>query len=189
MPPEAVARRCQALGLGPVVLTDHDSIDGARALIKAGRDVIAGQEIATTEGEMIGLFLNEAIVSGLAPEEAVKRIKDQGGLVYLEHPYDSRRRRMRDEAIERIADGIDIVEVWNGRSPADANRRAEELRATLGAAAGAGSDAHRLDEIGRAYVEVAPFTGPREFVERLREARIVVEPNRLLLRARTLLGR
>lgn len=187
--PAQVARRCRALGLSPIVLTDHDTIAAALELREQGHEVIAGQEITTTDGELIGLFLTRPIPPGLGPEEAVAQIKDQGGLVYLEHPYDARRRRLKEEAIERIADLIDIVEVWNGRSmPAD-NQRAEDLRATLGVAPGAGSDAHRSEEIGRAYVELAPFTGPQEFLERLREARVVVEPNRVLLRAKTLLGR
>ncbi len=184
-----MARRCRELGLDPVVLTDHDSLDGALALRGAGVNVIVGQEIRTAEGEVIGLFLETQVPAGLSPELAVAEIKRQGGLVYLEHPYDARRRRMPEEAIERIADAVDIVEVWNGRSTAADNQRAEDLRATLGAAPGAGSDAHRPEEIGRAYVELRPFSGAREFLDSLREGRVVVEPNRLLLRARTLLGR
>lgn len=188
-PPAEVARRCRALGLGPVALTDHDTIDGALALRALGHDVIVGQEITTTEGELIGLFLNRTIPKGLTPDRAVERIRKQGGLVYLEHPYDVRRRRLREEAIERLADEIDIVEVWNGRSSEEDNRRADELRATLGAAGAAGSDAHRPDEIGRAYVELEPFEGAQDFLEKLREGRVVIEPNRLLMRARALLTR
>lgn len=188
-PPEEVARRCRALGLGPVVLTDHDTVDGALALRAQGHDVIVGQEITTSEGELIGLFLDRTIPSGLTPDRAVDRIRQQGGLVYLEHPYDTHRRRLNEEAIERLADQIDIVEVWNGRSSPELNARAAELRATLGAAPGAGSDAHRPDEIGRAYVELEPFEGPHDFLAKLHEARVVVEPNRLLMRARALLGR
>ena len=187
--PEEVARRCRALGLDPVVLTDHDTMDGALRLQQLGVSTLAGQEITTTHGELIGLFLATAIPARLSPAETVERIHAQGGLVYLQHPYDSRRRRLREEEIERLADAIDIVEVWNGRSTPSDNRRAAELCATLGAVAAVGSDAHRLDEIGRAYVEVAPFQGPAEFLDRLRRARLAVEPNRLLLRARTLLGR
>lgn len=188
-PPDEVARRCRALGLDPVVLTDHDSIDGAIELRRNGIRVIVGQEITSEDGELIGLFIERAIPAGLSAEAAVAEIKAQGGLVYVEHPYDARRRPLRDEAIERIADLIDIVEIWNGRAkPAD-NRRAEDLRATLGAAPGAGSDAHRADDIGRAYVELAPFTGPQDFLANLRTARVVVEPNRLMLRAKAILGR
>lgn len=187
--PEEVARRCRSLGLQPVVLTDHDTIEGARALQKQGIDVIVGQEITTADGELIGLFLESAVPAGLSAERAAREVKSQGGLVYLQHPYDVRRRRLGEDAIERIANLIDVVEVWNGRSLAKDNRRAAELRSTLGAAPGVGSDAHRPEEIGRGYVEMAPFSGPREFLANLRAARVVIEPNRFLLRARAVLGR
>jgi predicted metal-dependent phosphoesterase TrpH len=186
--PLDVARRCHALGLSPVVLTDHDSIEGAKELKGSGINVIAGQEVMTTEGELIGLFLTAPIPGKLSPESAVKAIKDQGGVVYLEHPYDEYRRRLSEAAIERLADAIDIVEVWNGRASPEANAKAADLCETLGAAPGAGSDAHRLDEIGRAYVELEPFDSPSEFIERLKHGRVVVNPNRLLLRAKALLS-
>src|SRR5207249_2482472 len=125
---------------------------GAHSLREAGERVVIGQEILTTEGELIGLFLEEAVPK-LSPEEAIAAVKGQGGLVYLEHPYDSGRRNLREMAIERIADQIDIVEVFNGRSQADMNRRSGELRSSLGVPAGAGSDAHTLAEIGGVYVE------------------------------------
>ena len=171
--PQAVARRCRQVGLSPVFLTDHDGIGGAQALIEADEPTVAGQEILTTEGELIGLFLKEAVPKRLSPEETVAAIRGQGGLVYLEHPYDIGRRNMKEEAIERIASQIDIVEVVNGRSRPEINRKAEELRATLGVAGGAGSDAHTLDEIGRVYVEMEAFDGPQDFLAKLRAGRIV----------------
>src|SRR5207253_6647504 len=114
--PFETARRCRQLGISPLVLTDHNTIDGARELVEAGEPVVIGQEILTTEGEVIGLFLKEAVPKRLSPEEAIAAIKGQGGLVYLEHPYDTGRRNLREATIERLADQIDIVEVYNGRS-------------------------------------------------------------------------
>jgi len=173
VPPLEVARRCRQVGLSPIVLTDHDGIEGAQELLEAGLPIIIGQEIMTTEGELIGLFLKRGILSRLSPERTVDAIKDQGALVYLEHPYDSSRRNLREEAIERIAGQIDIVEVFNGRSQPEFNRRAEELRSTLGVAAGAGSDAHTLREIGAAYVEMEAFEGPQDFLKKLRRSKVV----------------
>ena len=123
VPPLEVARRCRQLGLSPIFLTDHEGIDGAQSLLEAGEPAVVGQEILTTQGEIIGLFLREPVPSRLSPEETVEAIKEQGGLVYLEHPYDTGRRNLREEAIERIAQQIDIVEVFNGRSRPEANRR------------------------------------------------------------------
>jgi predicted metal-dependent phosphoesterase TrpH len=176
VPPLEVARRCGQLGLSPIFLTDHEGIDGAQALLEAGHAAVVGQEILTTEGEMIGLFLKNAVPSHLSPEETVDAIKGQGGLVYLEHPYDTGRRNLREAAIERIAPQIDIVEVVNGRSRPEVNRLAEELRSTLGVPAGAGSDAHTLKEIGSVYVEMEAFDGANDFLAKLRAGRLVTRP-------------
>jgi predicted metal-dependent phosphoesterase TrpH len=173
VPPLEVARRCRQVGLSPIVLTDHDGIDGAEAVRDGGLPTIIGQEILTSEGELIGLFLRAAIPKGLSPEETVAAIKEQGGLVYLEHPYDTTRRHLREEAIERIASDIDIVEVVNGRSQPELNRQADELRSTLGVAGGAGSDAHTLREIGSVYVEMEAFDGPQDFLKKLRRSKVV----------------
>jgi predicted metal-dependent phosphoesterase TrpH len=177
VPPLEVARRCRQLGLSPIFLTDHEGIDGAQSLVEAGEPAVVGQEILTTEGELIGLFLKEPVPTRLSPERTVDAIKEQGGLVYLEHPYDTNRRHLREEAIERIAGQIDIVEVFNGRSPLEINRRAEDLRSTLGVAAGAGSDAHTLREIGSVYVEMEAFDGAHDFLLKLRSGRIVTRTN------------
>jgi len=186
VPPLEVARRCGQLGLSPIFLTDHDTIDGARALVEAGQAAILGEEIVTSEGELIGLFLKTRIPARLSPEETVAAIKEQGGLVYLEHPYDATRRNLREEAIERIAGHIDIVEVFNSRSNPDANRRAEELRITLGLAAGAGSDAHSLREIGSVYLELEAFDGAQDFLAKLRNGKVVTRGRPWRLAARRL---
>ncbi len=186
VPPLEVARRCSRLGLSPIFLTDHDRIDGARSLVEAGKAAIVGEEILTSEGELIGLFLKELVPAGLSPDETVAAIKEQGGLVYLEHPYDTGRRQLREEAIERIAGQIDIVEVFNGRSQPEVNRRAEELRSTLGVAAGAGSDAHTLREIGSVYVEMEAFDGAQDFLGKLRSANLVTGGRRWRMAARRL---
>jgi predicted metal-dependent phosphoesterase TrpH len=184
--PLEVARRCRQLGLSPVFLTDHEGIGGAQSLLEAGHAAVIGEEILTSEGELIGLFLKERVPSRLSPEETVDAIKRQGGLVYLEHPYDTGRRNLREAAIERIAPQIDIVEVVNGRSRPEVNRRAEELRSTLGVPAGAGSDAHTLKEIGRVYVEMEAFDGARDFLNKLRSGKVVTRPNRWRLVAERL---
>jgi predicted metal-dependent phosphoesterase TrpH len=173
VPPLEVARRCRQLGLSPIFLTDHEGIAGAQSLLEAGESAVIGQEVMTTEGEVIGLFLEQAVPSRLSPERTVDAIKGQGGLVYLEHPYDPGRRHLREEAIERIAGNIDIIEVVNGRSQPALNRRAEELRATLGVPGGAGSDAHTLAEIGSVFVEMEAFDGPQDFLVKLRRSKVV----------------
>jgi predicted metal-dependent phosphoesterase TrpH len=173
--PGLVMAQCRRLGLDPVVVTDHGTVSAAVRLqgLTLGHRVVIGEEIMTTEGEIIGLFLTSAITGTPTPKEAAIAIKEQGGLVYLEHPYDSFRRHMSERAIEEIAGLIDIVEVFNGRSEPKANQRAEDLCSILGTAPGAGSDAHTIGEIGTGFVEIEDFTGPMEFLDNLRRGRII----------------
>jgi predicted metal-dependent phosphoesterase TrpH len=168
-----VAARCRQLGLSPVFLTDHDTIAGAARLQAIGRErVVIGEEVMTNAGELIGLFLERPIQRGLTPLETAFEIKAQGGLVYLEHPYDPFRRHLSEENIESIAHLIDIVEIFNGRSEEQANHRAQDLCDILDATPGAGSDAHSLKEIGFGYVDMDDFDGAQDFLVKLRGAKI-----------------
>jgi predicted metal-dependent phosphoesterase TrpH len=179
VPPHLVAERLRSYGISPVLLTDHDTMEGVQELRRGGDvETIGGQEILTQEGELIGLFLEQPVEQGLTPEQTVERIKSQGGLVYLQHPLEGRRRSLKLGAIERLREDIDIVEVFNGRSDEEANRRAEDLCDALGAMPGAGSDAHTLEEIGKVYVELEDFSGPVDFLKKLEAARVVVGPRR-----------
>ena len=182
--PELVADRSRRLGLDPLFLTDHDTTVAAFRLQVLGRErVVVGEEITTSDGELIGLFLERRIPPGLTARQTALDIKDQGGLVYVEHPYDQFRRHLSEEAIEGLADLIDIVEVFNARSDEKTNHRAEELREILGAAPGAGSDAHTVKELGSVYMEMENFDGPHDFLANLRTARIVKARPKLLLMA------
>lgn len=172
VPPELVAERCRRVGLSPIFLTDHETIEGALSLRDGGRRAVIGQEVLTTEGELIGLFLRQRISTGLTPEEAVARIKEQGGLVMIEHPYDRRRRALTEVAIDQLRDRIDIVEVVNGRALPEHNRKAAELRGILGVPAGAGSDAHTVAEIGSVYLEMEDFEDAQDFLTKLTSATI-----------------
>jgi predicted metal-dependent phosphoesterase TrpH len=183
VPPADVARRLRSYGIDPVFLTDHDSIGGASQLRRQGTlATVTGEEVSTRDGDLIGLFLAEVVEPGLSAAQTVDRIKEQGGLVYVPHPFDRRRRALELDALERVRGRVDIVEVFNGRSSAGANRLAEDACATIGAVPGAGSDAHSLSELGRVYVEMDGFQGPDDFLAGLEQGRIVRDPPRWLMR-------
>jgi predicted metal-dependent phosphoesterase TrpH len=99
-----------------VAITDHNETSFARVMQKKlGNKIIIGEEIATSEGEIIGLFLKETIPGGIGVDEAVASIKHQGGLVYIPHPFELFRKGLQRKTAERIVSDIDIVEVFNGR--------------------------------------------------------------------------
>ena len=166
-------------GIDVLCVTDHGTINGAVELASSlGCRVVVGEEVRTAAGEIIGLFLTERLPFGMKPDEAVTAIRDQGGVVYVPHPFDPVRHCMAEPALEALAasGGLDAVEVFNAKvSLAHLNRRAAEFAATHGLAGGAGSDAHVASAIGAAYVEMPDFdvASPASFLQSLRQARVV----------------
>ena len=174
--PAKLVARCLDRGINCLAVADHNSIEGALAVQSiAPFLVIVAEEVKSSQGEIIGLFLKEAILPGLSPEETVRRIKEQGGLVYLPHPFDRMRREpLRSAARENILSSIDIVEAFNSRTTFAAdNTRARRFAEANGLAMSAGSDAHSLWEVGSTHVEMAEFETPQEFLDALRQGKIV----------------
>ena len=175
--PDEFAIAMAASGLDVVCVTDHNTIAGAIELSDlVDARVIVGEELRTAAGEIIGLFLTERIPMGVGHVDAAKAIRDQGGVVYIPHPFDPMRRNMSEVALYELAEAdlIDAVEVLNAKtSLASLNRRAAEFAAEFGIVGGAGSDGHVPDALGAAYVEMADFGGPIEFLASLAAGRIV----------------
>jgi len=161
-----------AAGIDVVCATDHNTIEGALRLreIADGVRVIVGEEVSTRDGEIIGLFLEKPIPRDLSGEETIARIRDQGGIVSVPHPFSRNRMyHLRREALERLWPLIDCLEVFNAREAFGAdNRRAEAYAKERNIPGAVGSDAHRPSEIGRAWIEVEDFVDQRGFVEALR---------------------
>lgn len=162
----------QAAGLDGIAVTDHNEFCGALELKqRAPFMVIPAEEIKTTAGEIIGLFLQEWIPPGLEPLAMVNRIHEQGGLVYVPHPFDEvRGSRIDRQALDLVRPHIDILEVFNARNALPAfNDRALDYARRHGLLAGAGSDAHTYGEYGRAYVDIPSFSTSQEFLESMRQ--------------------
>lgn len=174
-PLEKIIERCQELGINCIAIADHGTAEGALEMQKiAPFKIIVAEEILTTEGEIMGMFLKETIPSGITPEEAVKRIREQDGLVNIPHPFETiRGSALKDAVIEEIASDIDLMEVFNSRSPFPANsNKARAFAEKYGIPGSAGSDAHTVNEIGNAYVEMPEFNNKDEFLKALAQGRI-----------------
>ena len=165
----------KALGLGLldcIAITDHNRIDFATHIQhQLGEKIIVGEEIMTSAGEIIGLFLTEPIKPGLTPNETIKQIKAQGGLVYIPHPFETVRKGLHPQTLEDIADQIDIIEICNGR--AFFQNRSEQavvwakLNHRLGAAS---SDAHGPRGLGKTFNRMSGLPGRNNLLELLKSS-------------------
>jgi predicted metal-dependent phosphoesterase TrpH len=173
--PEEFVRRNVAAGIDCIAVSDHNNIEGARAVERlAPFRVIVSEEIKSTEGEIIGYFLQDPIPRDMTPEETVRAIKQQNGLVGVPHPFDrARSSPLKTEALLRILPDVQILETYNARNLFQAdNRRAASFAAEHGLIPSAGTDAHWGPEVGRTFVEMPDFSGPEDFLEALRAGMI-----------------
>jgi hypothetical protein len=174
-PLEQIVERCLKLGINCIAVADHNTIAGALKLREiAPFKVIVAEEILTPVGEIMGLFLGEEVSQRLSPQETISRIRSQGGLVAIPHPFGrSLPWNANILTSTEVLSQVDIIETFNSRTPFSSSiAKARKLAEEQGKAASAGSDAHTLGEIGQAYVEMPEFDGPHDFLNSLAQGKI-----------------
>lgn len=189
-PVEVLLAAAAEAGLGAIAVTDHNEISGAleareKAEAMGGRPpvkVIVGEEVKTaSEGEVIGLFIEEKIPRGMTLPETVAEIKRQGGVVYVPHPFDRMHAVPDYEHLLPVLDQVDALEVFNPRVAIGSfNEEAARFAAKYRIPAGAGSDSHVSQGLGSVRVRMRDFDGPQEFLQSLRDAEISTKPTSLI---------
>lgn len=169
-PLDKIVNRCLELGINCIAIADHNTTEGALEMQSlAPFPVIVAEEIMTTQGEIMGMFLKESVPRGLSLGETVSRIKAQEALVCIPHPFDTLLRHgLGGKKIEEIIDQIDVLEVFNSRTLFCHHlNQARAFAQKHGIPGSAGSDAHTVYEIGNAYVEMPGFEGGDDFLNAL----------------------
>jgi predicted metal-dependent phosphoesterase TrpH/glycosyltransferase involved in cell wall biosynthesis len=175
----------EAEGLGAIAVTDHNVFGGALEALDYARDrdlvVIPGEEVKTDDqGEVIGLFLEREIPRGMTFGETVTAIREQGGLVYIPHPFDRLHAIPDPRTLHRNLAEIDVLEVYNARLLFEAyNDEALRFARKYNLTMGAGSDAHVLQGVGTGALRMRAFHDPEEFLLSLRTAEILRRPKSL----------
>jgi predicted metal-dependent phosphoesterase TrpH/glycosyltransferase involved in cell wall biosynthesis len=175
----------EAQGLGAIAITDHNAFGGALEAVEKARGrnllVIPGEEIKTdSQGEVIGLFLQEEISRGMSFADTLAAIRAQGGLVYLPHPFDRRHAIPDPATLHRHLAEIDVFEVYNARLlfetyNDEALRFARKYNLTMAA----GSDAHVLPGVGTGAMSMRQFRNAEEFMISLHSAQVLRRPKSL----------
>jgi predicted metal-dependent phosphoesterase TrpH len=185
IPVEQLLDHAERIGLGGIAITDHNAFGGALEALELARArelvVIPGEEVKTDgQGEIIGLFLEEEIPRGLSFADTIAAIHDQGGLVYLPHPFDRLHAIPDPATLHRHLAEIDVFEVFNARLLRDSfNDEALRFARKYRLLQGAGSDAHVLQGVGTGAVRMRRFDGAEEFLLSLRTAEVLRRPKSL----------
>ncbi len=173
--PKELIRWGRKIGLDGIAITDHNTVRGSLVGRKIDKDfVLPGIEVRSAKGDILGLGVVEDIPAGLSPEETVELIHEKGGIAVAAHPYAVGRSSLKD-AIRRL--DLDAIEVLNPHI-FSRNARALQVCRELGKPMTAGSDAHLLETLGRAYtlVEASSMEG---VLEAIRKGRTRIGPARL----------
>jgi len=159
--PEILEYAATQTDLKVIAITDHNTIEGALFAKELEElydiEVVVGEEVSSSEGHILGLFLTEEIPQGLTPLETIARINDQGGIAIIPHPFSNRGifgpfgRSSFASALSELA--FHALEVYNSVPYLGwANRVAAKMfSGGQGIAAVGGSDAHMLHSVGRGY--------------------------------------
>ncbi len=138
-------------GLDGVAITDHNRIKGALKIKNALSSkmlIIPGLEITTNAGHVLAYGISEVVPRGLSIAETIEKIKEQGGVSVAPHPH---RFYTGIGADATLANKFDGVEVVNGASRREDNRRARELAERMHVGMTGGSDAHLPEYIGKGW--------------------------------------
>ncbi|MEJ7817299.1 MAG: glycosyltransferase [Thermoleophilaceae bacterium] len=185
-PVQTLLEAARDAGLGAIAVTDHNEVSGAHEARERSEEygvkVIVAEEVKTADqGEVIGLFIEDKIPRGMTLRETITAIRDQGGLVYVPHPFDRMHSVPDYEHLLEVVEEIDAIEVFNPRVAFTAfNEEAERFAAKYRIAAGAGSDSHVAAGLGSVKIRMRDFDGPAEFLESLRDADIIRKKTSLL---------
>ena len=159
--PDELQECVAASGIDVLCVTDHNATRGAIELV----DQLPCR-----------VFLEERIPQGIRPEDAARNIREQGGIVYVPHPFDPIRNNLRSDVLDELVGLglVDGIEVLNGKTSLNSlNKKALDYATEHNLAIGAGSDAHVAEAIGAAYMQMPDFDNPTDFLESMRSGQPV----------------
>jgi len=160
MTPEKLIKTSRRKGLDRVVVTDHNTIEGAlRAKELDSEMIIVGEEILTTEGEILAAYVKEEVPKGLTPKETLDRLEAQNAYISVSHPFDiTRGGNWQMEALLEILPRVDAIETFNARCLFPGfNWKAQNLAKKHQLRGTHGSDAHAAFEIGAGSLILPAF--------------------------------
>lgn len=184
-PVDLLLAQAAGIGLDAIAITDHDTIQASLEAVDLAPEYgligIPGLEISTAAGHVLALGVTEAIPPGLSYGETLGRIRDQGGIAVIPHPFQQTRHGVGANVTREELASADAIEVYNSRLlTGRANRKANAFAASRELPMTAGSDAHISEMIGQAvtFVDADPSAGFEGMLEAIMEGKTVLEGRR-----------
>lgn len=163
-------------GLDGVVVTDHDTVEGALRLTRQkpkSLTIIPGIEVSTLHGHVLALGITQPVTPKMNIVETVERIHQLGGIAVIAHPSVVLKTRMGHSLSS--TSGLDAVEVINSSAFPFflSTRLSRRLAQRLGLPQTAGSDAHHPREVGNAYTIIDADSNQDDIIETVRKGKTV----------------
>lgn len=164
-----------------IAITDHNRIDFALSVQQTlGDRIIVGEEIMTSAGEIIGLYLTKPVAPGLSPQDTIDQIRKQNGIMYIPHPFETARKGLQPSTLETLTEQIDIIEVCNGRAFLQNRSQQAVVWSRMNSKVGAASsDAHGYSSLGKTYTRVSRMPSRSNVLDLLATGEIMTAPPNL----------
>jgi predicted metal-dependent phosphoesterase TrpH len=186
--PKELLVEARRAGLEAICLTEHqhrwDPRDVEALSREGGIPIFQGNEITTNQGDVLVFGYPEDVKGVVALSDLRQEVQKAGGLMIVAHPFRGfllfgiAQLRLDVEQASRRAvfQNVDGVEVLNCKVTDPENDMARRVADRLWLLAVAGSDAHRLDEVGQCLTLLErTVRSERELVEELRAGRFTLQ--------------
>lgn len=172
---EEIVSIARSRGLDAVCITDHDSM-GLREYAteyshRTGFPIFVGIEFFSLQGDITAWGIEDYPGCRVDAQEFINHVNKAGGFCVSCHPFRNNNRGLEEKL--RVVKGLHGVEVLNGSTALEANRRALSYCRELGLKTIGASDAHTTGQIGK-YATWLPEKVDRleDFVEQLKTRQV-----------------
>ena len=148
----------KAKGLDAVCITDHDSMglrETAEEYTRTGFPIFTGIEFFSLQGDITAWGLESYPDHRIPAQDFIDLVTAANGFCVSCHPFRNNNRGLEEKL--RDVCGLNGIEVLNGSTDMEANRKALRFCRELGLKAIGASDAHVPGQVGK-YVTWLPET-------------------------------
>lgn len=172
---EEIVTIARGRGLDAVCITDHDSMGlreyAAEYSDRTGFPIFVGIEFFSLQGDITAWGIEDYPGCRVDAQDFINHVNEAGGFCVSCHPFRNNNRGLEENL--RAVKGLHGVEVLNGSTALEANRRAFSYCRELGLKTIGASDAHTKGQIGK-YATWLPEKVDclKDFVEQLKTRQV-----------------